>query len=76
MYTDEYDSVWDVPPIDHDKQYSDEIAEKLEQEAEILKTDEKFYLECMNGKPLKDRIETQEKFDGLVLWWVYQRCKK
>lgn len=76
MYTDEYDSVWDVPPIDHDKVYTVEIAEKLEQEAEILKTDAKLYLECLNGKLLKDRITTQEKRDGLILWGVYQRCKK
>jgi hypothetical protein len=42
--------------------------EYLTAESEYLRDDRDLYLECLNGKPLKDRTEKQEVRDGLILY--------
>jgi hypothetical protein len=42
------------------------------EEQKALETDEKLYLECMNGKLLKDRKTKMEIHDGLILFQVYK----
>lgn len=49
--------------------------ELLEKEKEYLKMDRELYMECLNNKPLCERVTRQEKRDGLILYWhVYKVC--
>lgn len=48
----------------------------LEEELEALKLDEKLYLECLSGTPLKDRPQERMR-DGFILFHnVYARCMR
>jgi hypothetical protein len=50
--------------------------EYLTAESEYLRDDRDLYLECLNGKPLKDRTEKQEVRDGLILFHhVYEAIR-
>lgn len=48
----------------------------LDEEAKALQNAADLYLECLNGKPLKDRHTPQEIRDGLILFHhVYKVCR-
>lgn len=47
---------------------SEQRAHFLKMEEKYLQTHSKLYLECMNNKPLKDRVTEQEIRDGLILF--------
>jgi hypothetical protein len=50
--------------------------EILEAELSYLQTDKELYLECLNGRPLKDRTTPEEIRDGLILFHhVYRHIK-
>jgi hypothetical protein len=52
-------------PVNDDQLISQEV---LQAELQYLQDDNGLYLECLNGKPLKDRTTTQERHDGLILF--------
>ena len=55
--------------------HEDLTDEVLEMERIALNGDNECYMECLNNKPLKDRITDgpQSQRDGLILFWhVYQ----
>ena len=72
----EYKSVFDVPPIDVEEYYKNIRDGLLETEEKILATDREFYLECMNGKTLKERDSLVEIRDGLILYFNIYRWLK
>ena len=49
------------------------VAGELKNEQTYLKTDRDRYMECMNGKPLSERVTPQEIRDGLILYWHVYR---
>ncbi len=59
---------------DRNKENIKILKSQLSKEQEYLRVDRDRYLECLNGKPLKDRKTAQEIRDGLILYWnVYLR---
>jgi hypothetical protein len=52
------------------------LAGELENERLYLETDNEFYLECLNNKPLAERVTDLEVRDGLILYWhVYRHIR-
>jgi hypothetical protein len=51
----------------------DILKKELENEQKYLKNDRDRYLDCLNNKPLSDRITDLEIRSGLILYWNVYR---
>ena len=45
------------------------LQQELPKERLFLEVHRELYLECLNGKPLSERVTDQEIRDGLILYW-------
>lgn len=61
---------------DHLRPPEEHIARALRVEECVPEKEWDDYLDCMNGKPMSQRVTARELYDGCILTGVYEWCRR